>query len=67
MKRIFLYSSGCDRRALDANKIKNYLIKSKYEIVDKPENADSILFITCAVYDSITEQSLKKIKYFQKF
>ena len=67
MKKIFLYIRGCDRRALDANKIRNYLVQSKYEIVDRIEDADIIIFFACAVYDSITEESLQKVKQFQEY
>lgn len=67
MKKIFIYRYGCDRRALDANKVKNYLIQANYEIVDIIEDADIIIFFSCAVYDSITEESLKIIKQFQEY
>ena len=67
MKKIFLYLRGCDRRALDASKVRNYLTLAKYEIIDRIEDADIILFFTCAVYDGITEESLKKVKQFQKY
>lgn len=67
MKKIFIYRCGCDRRALDASKVKNYLIQANYEIVDIIEDADIIIFFSCAVYDSITEESLKRIKQFQEY
>jgi tRNA A37 methylthiotransferase MiaB len=67
MKKVFLYKCGCDRRALDASKVRNYLTLAKYEIVNRIEDADIILFFTCAVYDSITNESLKKVKQFQKY
>ena len=42
MKKIFLYVRGCDRRALDASKVRNYLTLAKYKIVDRIEDADII-------------------------
>jgi tRNA A37 methylthiotransferase MiaB len=67
MKKIFLYVNGCDRRGLDANKISNYLPTNKYVIVDNIEDADIIIFFSCAVTDVITKESLKKVKQLQKY
>jgi tRNA A37 methylthiotransferase MiaB len=67
MKKIFTYVDACERRNLDANKICTYLSKNNYRIVDKPEDADIIIFITCAVFDEVTESSLQKVKEFQKY
>ena len=67
MNKIFLYSNACQLRLLDATKIKNYLIKNGHQIVDKPEDADIIIFITCAVINEKAENSLNTIKKFQKY
>jgi len=67
MKKIYIYVVSCRRRSLDATKISDYLTKNDYEIVNKPENADIIIFITCAFIDKMTEFSLNKVKEFQKY
>jgi len=67
MKKIFIYVHACDRRGLDASKVRKYLIAANYEIVDRVEDADVILLFTCATLEYITKESLKKVKQFQKY
>ena len=67
MKKVFIYTEGCEPRMLDAKRISNYLTKNKYEIVYKPENADIIIFVTCAFLNRTTEIFLKEIEEFQKY
>jgi tRNA A37 methylthiotransferase MiaB len=67
MKKIFLYSNTCCLRLLDANKIRSYLSKNNYKIVTKPQDANIIIFFTCAFTDEITEDSWSKIKEFKKY
>ena len=67
MKKIFIYVSACDLRFLDANRIRNYFLKNKYQIVNSPENADLIFFIACAALNSIAKGTLRKVKEFQKY
>ena len=68
MKKIFIYSAGpCWKRSLDATKIQNYLTKNNYKIVDKPEDADTIIIITCAFLNYKSEFALNKVKEFQKY
>ncbi len=67
-KKIFLYAQEvCTKRSLDTTKIRNYLTQNKYIIVNSPDDADIIIFVTCAVGDRNTNFSLKKIKEFQKY
>lgn len=66
MKKAFIYVNGCDRRLLDANRFTDYLTKNNYLIVDKPMNANLIIFLTCAFSDEAANHSLKKIEEFQK-
>jgi tRNA A37 methylthiotransferase MiaB len=67
MKKAFIYLAACQRRALDATKIRNYLIKNGYEIINKPKKADIIFFVTCGYAQNLTEGCLNKIKEFQKY
>jgi len=66
-KKIYIHVQACDRRGLDANKTAKYLSKNNYEIVNRAKNADIILFFACAALNTITEDSLKTIKKFQKY
>ena len=67
MKRIFVTNYGCHLRSLDAEKIRNYFSWNGYKIVNTPENADIIFFISCAAFDKKAENALNKVKKFQKY
>jgi len=58
---------ACWKRSLDANKISNYLKSNNYKIVNKPENADLIIFVTCAFLNDVAKYWLDKIKEYKKF
>ena len=65
--KIFIYYLGCPRRGLDAKKIQTYFQKNNYELVFKPEDANIIFFITCALSNNMAEVSFNKIEEFQKY
>jgi len=67
MKNVFIFVKGCDLRYLDAEKISKYFSKNGYNIIENPKKADIIIFVTCAVFEEAAEESLKKIKEFQKY
>jgi len=67
MKKIYLYVKGCRKRYLDTKRIQNYFIKNDYEIVSKPNDADVIIFVTCAYLNDVADFSLNKVKEFQKY
>lgn len=67
MDKIFIYVKACNRRALDAAKVRDYLLKNKYELVDNPEDSDNIILFTCGGDDRIANLSLDNTKHFQKF
>ena len=69
MKKTFIYCEpqACRRRYLDADRICKYLSINGHKIVDKLEDADIILFVTCTAVDETTKISLEKIRKFQKY
>lgn len=69
MKKIFITSSisTCERRDLDAKKISEYFIKNGYKIIDKPKNADLIIFVSCAVSKEVAEITFKEIQDLKKY
>jgi len=65
---IFIYPADpCWKRLLDANKIKDYLSKNGYKLVDKPNDAETIIIVTCAFLAYTTELALKKITDFKQY
>jgi len=68
MQKIFLYATyPCERRPMDAMRLKNYFVTNGHKIVNKPEEANIIIFLTCAALDIDTENSLDRLKEFQKY
>jgi len=68
MAKIFAVNiGGCVERRLDLNKIRNYLIKNNYNLVDKPKDADIIILVTCAALNEVANSTLNIIKNFQKY
>ncbi|MCK4364544.1 MAG: radical SAM protein [Thermoplasmatales archaeon] len=67
MKKVFINTQSCIRREIDAEKIANYFIENNYEIVNKPNDADVIVFVACAALNSITKKALKKVLKFKKY
>ena len=45
----FVHSYGCQQNVNDGERIKGVLVDIGYGLCDKPEDADLILFNTCAV------------------
>jgi len=67
-KKVYIFeNSGCIRRKLDTKKISVYLSLNGYEIVDKPDIADIIIFIGCGVTTELADSSLFVVKKLQKY
>jgi tRNA A37 methylthiotransferase MiaB len=67
MKKVYIYTDGCECRLLDAKKISDYLKKNKYLIVESPDKSDLIIYVTCAFLNEAKEMFLKKIEEFKKY
>jgi tRNA A37 methylthiotransferase MiaB len=67
MKNVFVFVKGCSLRYLDAEKLSKYFSKNGYNVIENPKKADIIVFVTCAVFEEATEESLQKIREFQKY
>lgn len=64
----FIRTYGCQQNVADSEKIKGMLSRSGFDFTDSPENADFILFNTCAVREHAEDRvfgnvgALKNIK-----
>ena len=67
MKKIYIFVKACERRVLDSRKFHQYFIKNGHQIVYSSEEADIIIFVTCAVLNIDVEYALNKIKEFQRY
>jgi len=66
-KKVFIYNNACQKRRVDAKKITTYLSKNKFEIVNDPNDADYIVFVTCAFLDVKINECLEIIKKLQEY
>ena len=62
MGTAYILTNGCSRRGVDSSKIARYAEKNGYRVVDSPEKADLIFFITCGFRENKVKQSLALIK-----
>ncbi len=64
----YLHSFGCQQNVNDGEKLRGMLIQIGYGFTDTPENADLVIFNTCAVRENAEDRvfgnigQLKKIK-----
>jgi len=65
--KVYVFVKACERRALDSKRYKRYFSENNHEVVDFPEDAELIIYVTCAVFNSDVDYALKKIKEFQKY
>lgn len=66
MKKAFICSNnnGCTRNLLSKNLFKTFFLKNDWEIVNKPQDADLILFDTCAYTTEREDDCINKITKF---
>ena len=66
MKTFFLASAGCPRRAVDSQKIVNYLETNDLEYTDNFKQADLIIVSTCAALKTREDLSKTAITFYQE-
>lgn len=67
MKKFFITYTGCARRQLDCERLKNYFIENKFKLVNSPEEADYIFISTCGLTKLKENMSINKILESKKF
>jgi tRNA-2-methylthio-N6-dimethylallyladenosine synthase len=61
MKRVFLETFGCQMNVLDSELVRDQLLSLGYTFVAKPEEADVVLYNTCAVRDQSEQKVLSRL------
>ena len=64
--KTYLEVYGCTANKSDANLVKGQLLKNKHEIVEKIDDADVLIILTCTVIDATQHRMLFRIKEFKK-
>jgi len=67
MSNVFIYVGGCELRGLDANRLRQYLIRNNYTLINNPKNADFIVFIGCAAVGKAGDISLQLVEKFKRY
>ncbi len=65
--KIYIIYNGCQMRSLDATRLHNYFIYNNQIIVDKPEDADFNILVTCGVIRKQVESSFQLIEDYLKY
>ena len=55
--KFYIETYGCTANKADESLIKGILLKKNHKIVDKPENSDILIILTCTVINT-TEQKI---------
>ena len=64
---VYIVNRGCQRRALDASKLKRCFELNNYNIVTNPSIADIIILTTCGFFPPRVERSIKAIRELKKY
>lgn len=65
--KIYLEVYGCTANKSDASLIKGILKENKYEIVEKIDDADVIILLTCTVIDTTEQRMLSRLRKLKAF
>lgn len=65
--KVYVESAGCNRRQLDLKTIRSYLETNDYVLVDRPEDADTILVGTCAFKKLEEDESVNRLRSLRKY
>jgi tRNA A37 methylthiotransferase MiaB len=67
-QRVYIYESWtCNRRRLDASRLRDYFIANGYQLVTTPKDAQIIVLITCAYTTRHAEHALEMTKKFLNY
>jgi len=64
---IFIKAIGCYRRMVDASKFARYFSLNGYDVLEGPENADYILFVTCGFKRSVENEAFGILEELKKY
>lgn len=55
-KNVFIYTYGCQMNVHDSEKMRGLLMEDGYKVASRPEDADLIIFNTCAIRDKAEQK-----------
>jgi len=66
MKRFYIETFGCQMNVHDSEKVAGTLMARGYQQVDKPEQADLVLYNTCSVRDKAEQKVYSRLRQFKR-
>ncbi len=66
-KQVYITCNGCNRRLLDADRVKRYFIANGWEVSASPKNADYCIFFASALNRVRIDESFDIIERLKKF
>ncbi|MGE4130637.1 MAG: 30S ribosomal protein S12 methylthiotransferase RimO [Bdellovibrionales bacterium] len=60
-KRVHFVSLGCPKNLVDTEIMLGFLMRDGYQVVDQPEQADTVVVNTCGFIEASKQESLDKI------
>lgn len=67
VKRVYIASNGCNRRLLDADRVKRYFLLNGWKITDSPREADYNIFFASALNRVRIDESFDIINRLSRF
>ena len=64
---VFIEAAACERRFIDAQKIRTYLTKNNYDVVDNPKKAQFIVLVTCGFTNAVANVCFGKIQKYKEY
>ena len=64
---VYIETLACERRLLDAQKIRSYFMKNNYGIVDNPKEARFIVLVTCGFTNSTANVCFGSIEKYKDY
>jgi len=66
MKTFYIETFGCQMNAHDSEKVIGTLVSEGYRQVEKPEDADLVLYNTCSIRDKAEQKVFHRLQQFKK-
>ncbi|MBV8992149.1 MAG: radical SAM protein [Pseudonocardiales bacterium] len=60
--KVFVSNQGCEQRGLDAQRVRSLYSANGHELVDRHEDAESVVVMTCAVDQAREQQSVSYLE-----
>ena len=66
MKTFYIETFGCQMNAHDSEKVIGTLVSEGYRQVEKPEDADLVLYNTCSIRDKAEQKVFHRLNEYKK-